>query len=370
MTQGIDRRNATPTPKRTLSLQLLPIQVLDPPPVGMSNVANLVTWGALPYDIDQPHEPYLCLCPGESGEMLVRLAYSGSESLGYQLQIQGDLPNSLQFDIRTEGQRIDSLHPVAEAVIRFRPNADFFEERQAVQEESVISQEFMASVRLYQQDEAGQVGPLIATEFFRIFVRPRSLYSAFLPAVYREVDFIGRLLKIFEQSFEPAFQTLQSFWAYLDPLTAPQALLPFLAQWVGWQNEAHWTLPQQRQLIRRAMEIYRWRGTKRGLKLYLHLYTNLPLQDPTRPRHAQPIQIHEVFHRGFILGETAMGNSSLLGGGKPFHFIVRLRPDRSQSIDQNLVRLIIEQEKPAFCTYDLYVDTYDESTRLAARGEV
>jgi phage tail-like protein len=74
-----------------------------------------------------------------------------------------------------------------------------------------------------------------------LHVRPDSRYLKFLPTVYREVDLIGRLLKVFEQSLDPAIQTLEMLWAYLDPLTAPEALLPFLAYWVGWPSDVNWS---------------------------------------------------------------------------------------------------------------------------------
>jgi len=178
--------------------------------------------------------------------------------------------------------------------------------------------------------------------------------------VYQEIDFIGRLLKVFEQSFEPAVSTWQTLWAYLDPLTAPESLLPFLAQWVGWQNEVTWSVAQQRSLIRRAMEIYRWRGTKRGLQLYLHLYTGLPQHDPARSPQQQPIQITSAIQHGLVLGKSDFGPNAILGGGKPFHFNVTLRPNQGQFLDEALVRSIIDQEKPAVCTYDLEIAPIEE----------
>ena len=167
---------------------------------------------------------------------------------------------------------------------------------------------------------------------------------------------MGRLLKIFEQSFEPAVQTLDSLWAYLDPLTAPQALLPFLAQWVAWQMQPQIGLQRQRQLIRSAIQIYRWRGTRRGLRFYLHLATDLPLDEHLLDEADKHIGISESFGRGAVFGESRLGEDAILGGGRPFHFIVHLRPDSSHQIDESLVRSIIEQEKPAFCTYDLYIE--------------
>jgi phage tail-like protein len=347
MTQQIDRR--------TLRLQLLPMSVPDTPPVGQ---AGLATWGAAA-DTGTTPLPGLSLCPGEVAELLVRLEYQGDQPLPYQLQVSGNFPRSW-YNLHTEGSELHSSHDT-EAVVRFRPDVDFFEARQTLTPEQTLPLDYQGEVRVYQLSSAGQPGELMAREPFHLFLRPRSLYPQFLPAVYREVDFIGRFLKIFEQSFEPAVQTFQTLWAYLDPLTAPEALLPFLAQWVGWHNEATWSVAQQRSLIRRAMEIYRWRGTKRGLQLYLHLYTGLPLQDPTRSDLQQPIQIHTASQQGFVLGETDLGPMAILGGGKPLHFRVRLCPTRGQFLDETLVRSIIEQEKPAVCTYDLEIVPIEEA---------
>ena len=82
-------------------------------------------------------------------------------------------------------------------------------------------------------------------------------------------------------------------------MTSPQALLPFLAHWVAWPVEPHWSLNHQRRLIRRAVEIYRWRGTRKGLRLYLHLYTGLPETD-------QHISITEPFGQGMVLGNSRL----------------------------------------------------------------
>lgn len=340
--------------RRVLSLQLLPLSVPDPPPTGESLLA---TWGPL-VDVTKPKVPGLCLCPGEVGELLIRLEHRGETDLAYRLQVYSDIPPAW-YRFRTEGSELRRDRPT-EAVIRFCPDADFFEQRQGIAPDGNLDLDYQGEVRVYTVSD-GQPSNLLASEPFRLFLRPRSLYPQFLPAVYREVDFIGRLLKIFEQSFEPAVQTLQTLWAYLDPLTAPETLLPFLAQWVGWHNEATWSIVQQRSLIRRAMEIYRWRGTRRGLSLYLHLYTGLPLADPNRSAYQQPIQIYEAFQRGLVLGESEFGPTAILGGGKPFHFTVRLCPTIGQFLDEALVRTIIEQEKPAFCTYDLEIAPVEES---------
>jgi phage tail-like protein len=347
--------------RRTVRLQLLPMAAPDAPPVGQTTLA---TWGA-PAETVATTVPSLCLCPGEVGELLIRLECDRPESqrpesqrpesqrpegdrpLRYTLQVRSAIPPSW-YHLRTEGTELHPRRP-SEAVIRFRPEATVFETRLASDQPTTL--DYSGEVWVCRED----TGEPLASEPFQVHLRPRSLYPEFLPAVYREVDFIGRLLKIFEQSFEPSVNTLQTLWAYLDPLTAPEALLPFLAQWVGWPTVGTWSVAQQRSLIRRAMEIYRWRGTRRGLQTYLHLYTGLPLVDPSRPPQQQPIQVHTATRRGFVLGETELGPQAKLGGGRPLHFSVRLCPPADWAIDEALVRQIIHQEKPAVCTYDLEI---------------
>jgi phage tail-like protein len=45
-------------------------------------------------------------------------------------------------------------------------------------------------------------------------------------------------------------------WANLDPLTAPQALLPFMAHWGCWQVDSSLGSPTTTALIRRAVELF------------------------------------------------------------------------------------------------------------------
>ena len=192
---------------------------------------------------------------------------------------------------------------------------------------------------------------------FELCVRPRSTYTTFLPTVYQEVDYIHRFIKIFEQAFDPIVNSFTSMWAHLDPLTAPQALLPFLAHWVDWQIDVELDLTYQRRLIRRAVEIYKCRGTRKGLRFYLHLYTGLPLDEHIDREEDKSIAITEPFGRGCLFGIAHMGEDAIIGGGKPYHFDVRLRVQPDSPIDEQLVRRIIDREKPAFCSYSLRIET-------------
>ena len=292
----------------------------------------------------------LLLYPGEPGEILVSLKNTRSLSQQWKLKIEGDFPvgwcswNNSDFQEITPQQRL-------ELPISLMVPEDFFENQWALdrsQQRLQIDYQIYISVFTQTRDKTQQV----ACQAFKLYVRPDTSYSDFLPSIYREIDFVGRLLNIFEQAFDPVVQTIDAMWAYLDPLTAPEALLPFLAHWVAWDIDNRWSLEVQRRLIRNAIALYRWHGTRHGLRLYLHLYTGLPL-DEHLPEIDKHISIREIFNDGFVLGPTRMGEDSMLGGGRPYHFIIHLRIPESHHIDINLVREIIEQQKPAFSTYEL-----------------
>ncbi|WP_375502497.1 phage tail protein [uncultured Nostoc sp.] len=306
-----------------------------------------------------PASNSLVLYPGEPSEMVVKIKNLGTRLLELHLESQGNFP---AFWCRThmEGQIIAPGQEIY-ALLYFRVPENFFESDRSLAADESLVLDYRSRIDVsYTEINSGQQG--LETASFSLHVRPRSLYLDFLPSIYREADFIGRFLHIFEQAFEPTVEILDSLSAYLDPLTAPVALLPFLAYWVGWPIDSRWSVMRQRYLIGQALELYRWRGTRRGLRLYLHLYTDLPL-DEHLPEDQKHISIEEIFSEGFVLGGTRLGEDSLLGGGRPYHFIVHLRLDPGKQVDPNLVREVIEREKPAFCTYDLFIEQSNQQLR-------
>ncbi|CAN1212798.1 Phage tail protein [Tumidithrix helvetica PCC 7403] len=338
-----------------LSLQLLPMQ---------SPEASLQSLGSnrdnLGEDSNILHESAiattagcnLLLHPGEFSEIIVKLENLTSRPLQLSLRTEGNFPPQW-CSIGMEGNELPAKGHM-ESVLHFQVPSDFFEAQDALSPRKTLTLDYVGQLFVYaNQPNTNPV--LVDIAPFNLYLRPHSLYLDFLPDIYRDIDFIGRLLKIFEQSFEPSVQQMDTLWAYLDPLTAPDNLLPFLAHWIGWQFIPTLSQERQRSLIAQAMEIYRWRGTRRGLRFYLHLFTGLPLDDHL-PETEKHISITEVSGKGFLMGESSIGQDTMVGGGKPFHFIVRLRNDLPSPIDRNRISEIVEQEKPAFCTYELYIE--------------
>lgn len=294
----------------------------------------------------------LMLIPGEPSALIVKLGNPSNHTLTLDLEFRGNLPTSwYRFEKETT-----ELAPgvIEEITLEFCATEDFFEAPTALSQEQRLRINYSGRLQVY-GSTAETIRQLIDVADINLYVRPQARYLEFLPQIYREVDFVGRFLKIIEETFNPDVQIMGSLSAYLDPLTAPEAMLPFLAHWVGWELQPYLNFNQQRVLMRHALEIYRWRGTRRGLRFYLHLATGLPLDEDRDNEDEKHIGITEMFTQGLVLGSAVLGQDALLGGGRPFHFMVCLRPDVPGSINEGLVRQIIEQQKPAFCTYELTV---------------
>ncbi|MBW4505759.1 MAG: phage tail protein [Scytonematopsis contorta HA4267-MV1] len=297
----------------------------------------------------------LLVYPREPSEILLQLENLGTRTLRLNIRLEGSFPTEW-CRIGMEGYELAPRGRM-DVLLYFQVPENFFENQTDLQAGQSLVLDYQSRIQVYYTEE-GTGRQLVETAAFNLYVRPRSLYLNFVPALYREIDFIGRFLKIFEQAFEPAVQALDVLWAYLDPKTTPEALLPFLAHWVALPLDPRWSVQQQRNLIQRAIELYTWRGTRRGLRLYIHLYTNLPLDEHITTETDKHICIEEIHAQGLVIGKTHLGEDSMIGGGRPYHFIVRLHPETSDhNIDEQLIRKIIEQEKPAFCTYELHIQT-------------
>lgn len=159
-----------------------------------------------------------------------------------------------------------------------------------------------------------------------------SSYLKFLPAIYSADDFMGRFLLIFESILGPIDRTVGNLHYYFDAQMAPPEMLPWLASWLGLALDERWPEEQRRALILAAVDLYQWRGTRRGLSEFLRLYTGF----------IPEITEHGVGRRGITAAEA-------------FKFTVRLRvPDPAQ-VDRAVVEAIIEAEKPAHTGYTLEI---------------
>ena len=176
-------------------------------------------------------------------------------------------------------------------------------------------------------------------------VRTESSYLQYLPALYRDDEFMGQFLLIFESIMKPLVSTVDNLAMYFDPLVTPESLLPWLASWVDLALDPTWPIERRRELLKSAAELYRWRGTRRGLAEYLRIYTG------TAPEISEYIP-------GMRLGnETRLGIDTQLGSaGEGHHFTVSLKLDGDSNVNTSTIKAIIEAQKPAHTVYTLHVD--------------
>ncbi len=92
-----------------------------------------------------------------------------------------------------------------------------------------------------------------------------------LPGLYADDDFAQRFTAGLDTVLAPVFATLDNLPAYFHPRLAPADFLAWLAGWVGVDVDPAWSEEVRRTVVERAVELHRWRGTRRGLELRLRL---------------------------------------------------------------------------------------------------
>jgi phage tail-like protein len=100
-----------------------------------------------------------------------------------------------------------------------------------------------------------------------------------LPAVYQESDFGMRFIGALEELLDPIVAVLDALPAHFDPDHAPRDILSLLAAWLGVDLDESQEIRHQREMIRRAADLGRGRGTVKGMELALRLqFPEVPLR--------------------------------------------------------------------------------------------
>jgi phage tail-like protein len=181
----------------------------------------------------------------------------------------------------------------------------------------------------------------------------RESYVKWLPSIYQRADINGRnfyrdFLWIVQHLFGSVEETLDVIHHYFDPYEAPEHFLPWLASWSAMVLEEDWPLSKKRRLIRKAIELYRIRGTVKGLKLFIALFTG----------HEPDIKENQWPFRGWRIGATSeIGTDSVVlpPVNLAHTFIVEMPVSYKDVSPESVIRIheIIQMEKPANTQYYL-----------------
>jgi phage tail-like protein len=152
---------------------------------------------------------------------------------------------------------------------------------------------------------------------------------------------LSAILEVMESMHVPSEAILDHIEIFFDPYRAPDAFVPYIASWVDLAGILDSPRSQEtssvcsistgigrlREVTAAAVTLSKWRGTRKGLLLYLETATGL---------------------NGFTIDEAAVGSD-----GKVIPFHLRIVAPAASVEHRTLIQRIIDVEKPAYVTYDL-----------------
>lgn len=173
----------------------------------------------------------------------------------------------------------------------------------------------------------------------------------YLPNLYNRSDLTGRnfvrdLLWVFQHEFNFTDEKLEGLERFFDPLECPRDFLDYIASWVALTLEDDWPEAKKRNLIKKAIELYHLRGTPRGLRVFLRIFTGV---DPLIHENAWPFT-------GITEGvdcEVGVNTVLMHHVDKNHAFVVEI-PLPIEDVDpQTIMKIhrIIEREKPVHTDY-------------------
>lgn len=158
-----------------------------------------------------------------------------------------------------------------------------------------------------------------------------------IPGLYHDDEFFMRLVEGFDAVLAPIQAVVDDLDAYVDPLTAPPDLLEWVGTWLGLTVNRRWPVQRRRELVARALSVYLWRGTRRGIEEAVELYTG------TRP---------EVTDSGGVSASPEpLGEMPGSAGAEVAVLVTTSDP----TIDAELVDRIVADVKPAHVRHSVQV---------------
>jgi phage tail-like protein len=171
--------------------------------------------------------------------------------------------------------------------------------------------------------------------------------ASLLPGIFQRTlrpnSVLATLLAIMESMHAPSEDVLQHLDGFFDPYRTPDHFVAYLSGWVDLERLLAETpeeramtavsplptgLGRLRELVAAAAYLSQWRGTKKGLQRFLETAIGIP---------------------GFEIDEHVIE----AGRPKPFH--IHIRAPQGSAPYRVIIERIIEQEKPAYVTYDLEI---------------
>ena len=167
-------------------------------------------------------------------------------------------------------------------------------------------------------------------EDLRVYVPGDNFFRTF-PQVYQtDNDFLQRYLSIFSTMYQEFQEEIDALPEMLDVDTAPEALLPMFARWLGLEtDEALFSSEELRRLLKAAPELMARKGTKWAVEKVVKLFVEEPVY---------------IVERNLLLSD--MRHSEDLYGTTPYDFTVMVGRKMDEKLRLRL-KFLIDQFRPA-----------------------
>ena len=170
---------------------------------------------------------------------------------------------------------------------------------------------------------------------------PRETPLSYLPAVYQDEpasrDFLERYLSLFGTLLDSVEEQIDGMPRQFDRERTSGGSLRWLASWLGMDFDESWTDEWVRRFLRVAPELYRYRGTKRGIEKAVEIFTGMV-----------PIVVESFQYKSLRDKAELRWLVDRLYGDDPFTFTVLLHRDQAPSEKEKvLLRRLIDDFKPA-----------------------
>lgn len=180
---------------------------------------------------------------------------------------------------------------------------------------------------------------------------PKETWLSYLPEVYQAdpagCSFTERFLGIFQSLYTDLDEEIRQVARCFDPDVVGGEYLEWLAGWLDVEDGYLWPEEKLRALVRRGMELYRIRGSRRYMAEMVKLYTG---QEPWVVEYSQVEPFLTDTGRAALLRE--------LYGQSPYMGTVILDGSALESTDAHKALLrILDNAKPAWVEVNLVVLT-------------
>jgi phage tail-like protein len=190
------------------------------------------------------------------------------------------------------------------------------------------------------------------------------------PKKNESVDALRRFLFVFQHMMTGVVDQIDSLSMLTDPVMSDPKFLPWIASWVSFILDQSLPVHQQRELIRRAIRLYRTRGTTSGMEEIVRVLTSAPARIVSRARPNPFIVGGSHIGGGRNISERYHEEDSagyfLYTESRPDTAFFTLELERKERFKQRFserapevlkrISQVVTQEKPAHTTFTIIFD--------------